>query len=221
MNAERRGSDHAPTLAVSLDAGETLTVEAGSVVDYTGGLTIDRQEPSTLRAIATRGGIPSVSLATVRAETGSGVVRLAPPLPGTIVRQDVAQAPLSVVQTGSFLAAGDAVDIDSARERGSAFVRGEGLFMLRLGGLGPVFLAGYGGVDRLDLGPGDSRTVNTGYVVAFDDRLTYDVDRVDGMKSTVFGDAGLVYDFEGPGTVWTQTRSHDAFLSWLAPHLPD
>lgn len=221
MHAERRGSEFAPTLAVSLDRGESLTVESGSVVDYTNDLVVDRREAGVLRSVATRGGIPSVSLATVTAEHGSGVVRLAPPLPGTIVRQDVADAPISVVQTGSFLAAADAVDIDSASERGSAFVRGEGLFLLRFSGLGPVFLAGYGGVDRLTLGPGDRRTVNTGYVVAFDDRVTYDVDRVDGMKSTLFGDAGIVCTFEGPGTVWTQTRSHDAFLSWLAPNTPE
>lgn len=220
MHAERRGSDAAPTLAVSLDRGENLTVEAGSVVSYTPGLSVDRQDSGLLRSIASRGGISSVSLATVSAER-SGVVRLAPPLPGTIVSHDVASGSLSVVQTGSFVAASGSVDIETARERGRAFVRGKGLFMLRLSGAGPVFLAGYGGIDRITLDVGEVQTVNTGYVVAFEDSLSYEVDRVDGMKSTLFGDAGLVCTFEGPGTVWTQTRSHDAFLSWLTPILPD
>lgn len=220
MHAERRGSEAAPTLSVSLDRGERLTVEAGSVVSYTPGLSVDRRDTGLLRSIASRSGISSVSLATVSAER-AGVVRLAPPLPGTIVSHDVGDGSLSVVQTGSFIAASDGVDIDSARERGRAFTRGKGLFMLRLSGSGPVFLAGYGGIDRITLDAGEVQAVNTGYVVAFEDTLSYEVDRVDGMKSTIFGDAGLVCTFEGPGRVWTQTRSHDAFLSWLTPILPD
>lgn len=220
MHAERRGNDAAHTLAVSLNPDEQLTVEAGSVVSYTPGISIEQQDSGLLRSIATRSGIPSVSLATVTAEA-SGMVRLAPPLPGTIVQRDVTDSPVSVVQTGSFIAAANTVTIDSSRQRGRAFVKGEGLFMLDFRGSGPVFLAGYGGVDRITLDHGAVRTVNTGYVVGFEQSVTYEVDRVEGMKSTLFGDAGLVCRFEGPGSIWTQTRSHDAFLSWLIPNLPD
>ncbi len=31
---------------------------------------------------------------------------------------------------------------------------------------------------------------------------------------------GLVVDLTGPGTFTTQSRSQDAFLSWLIPRLP-
>ena len=41
-----------------------------------------------------------------------------------------------------------------------------------------------------------------------------------GMKSTLFSGEGLVCTFTGPGRVLLQTRSEDAFLSWLIPHLP-
>jgi len=220
MQAERRGADAAPTLVVSLDAGESVRVEAGCIVGYSPGITIDRRSSGLLRSVATRSGIPSVSLATVTAET-SGVIRLAPPLPGAIVRHDVGATSLSVVQTGSFIAAAEGVDVETSRERGRAFTRGQGLFMLRMTGSGPVFLAGYGGVERLTLDPGEVQTLNTGYVVGFEDTISYDVDRVEGLKSTLFGDAGLVCRFEGPGSVWTQTRSHDAFLTWLLPNISD
>jgi hypothetical protein len=40
------------------------------------------------------------------------------------------------------------------------------------------------------------------------------------MKSTLFSGEGLVCKFSGSGTVWLQTRSQDAFLSWLVPQLP-
>lgn len=220
MQVDRRGSAGAQTLAVSLSSGESLLVESGAILSYDPGLVIDDADPGLVRSVATRSGIPTVSLSTVTANS-PGVVRLAPPLPGQIVSHDTMEGALSVVQTGSFLAASEHVQVESARQRSDAFVRGEGLFMLRLDGTGPVFLAGYGDVERQRLGPGEVRSINTGYVVAFTRDTTYDVERVEGVKSTVFGDAGLVCRFEGPGTVWTQSRSHDALLSWLSPHLPD
>ncbi|MGB5167936.1 MAG: AIM24 family protein, partial [Acidimicrobiia bacterium] len=41
-----------------------------------------------------------------------------------------------------------------------------------------------------------------------------------GWKSTIFGGEGLVVDLTGPGKATLQTRSEDAFLSWLLPKLP-
>ena len=43
---------------------------------------------------------------------------------------------------------------------------------------------------------------------------------VGGIKSTLFSGEGLVVDMTGPGRILLQTRSMDAFLSWLIPHLP-
>lgn len=40
------------------------------------------------------------------------------------------------------------------------------------------------------------------------------------MKSTLFSGEGLVVDLTGPGKALIQTRSDDAFLSWLIPRLP-
>lgn len=41
-----------------------------------------------------------------------------------------------------------------------------------------------------------------------------------GLKSTIFSGEGLVVDLTGPGRILLQTRSMDAFLSWLIPKLP-
>jgi uncharacterized protein (AIM24 family) len=52
------------------------------------------------------------------------------------------------------------------------------------------------------------------------DGIGFDVRKVGGWKSTVFSGEGLVVDLTGPGTFTTQSRSQDAFLSWLIPRLP-
>ncbi|MFT4890549.1 MAG: hypothetical protein ACI9YT_001465 [Halobacteriales archaeon] len=56
-----------------------------------------------------------------------------------------------------------------------------------------------------------------GYIAADND---VDVDAKWGGARTFLGGEGLVCEFEGSGTVWLQTRSQDAFVSWLVPQLP-
>ena len=38
--------------------------------------------------------------------------------------------------------------------------------------------------------------------------------------STITSGEGLVCEYEGPGTIFLQTRSTRAFLDWLIPLLP-
>ena len=57
-------------------------------------------------------------------------------------------------------------------------------------------------------------------MVAFDEGVNYKIKKVGGLKSTLFSGEGLVCTYTGPGRVFLQTRSEDAFLAWLIPHLP-
>jgi len=62
--------------------------------------------------------------------------------------------------------------------------------------------------------------VDTGHMVAFDESVGYAVQRVGGLKSTLFSGEGLVCRLTGPGKILIQTRSSDAFLAWLLPQIP-
>jgi len=57
-------------------------------------------------------------------------------------------------------------------------------------------------------------------MVAFADTVRYRVSKVGGLKSTLFSGEGLVCRLTGPGKILIQSRSTDAFLSWLIPQLP-
>jgi uncharacterized protein (AIM24 family) len=57
-------------------------------------------------------------------------------------------------------------------------------------------------------------------MVAFDESVDYRVTKVGGLKSTLFSGEGLVVELTGPGRAWIQSRSEDAFLSWLIPRIP-
>jgi uncharacterized protein (AIM24 family) len=81
-------------------------------------------------------------------------------------------------------------------------------------------LSSYGAIHELKLAAGQQYTVDTGHLVAFDEDMGFNVRRIGGVKSTLFSGEGLVVDLTGPGRVLMQTRSADAFLSWLIPQLP-
>jgi uncharacterized protein (AIM24 family) len=57
-------------------------------------------------------------------------------------------------------------------------------------------------------------------MVAWSDTVNYSVRKVGGWKSTFLSGEGLVCDLTGPGMIYLQTRSQDAFLDWLIPKLP-
>ena len=94
------------------------------------------------------------------------------------------------------------------------------MFLLRLDGTGATFLSSYGAIHEKRLDEGETYVVDTGHIVAFEGAASFEVRRVGGLKSTLFSGEGLACEFEGPGTVWLQTRSQDAFLAWLIPKLP-
>ncbi|WEL17428.1 AIM24 family protein [Halorhabdus sp. SVX81] len=215
--------EHRPSyalLSVELDQSEAIQAEAGAMVSHTDGIVIETEATGgivdSLKRTAFGG--ESFFMNTFSAER-PGHVTLAPPLPGDVIGKELADDRL-LVQSGSFLAAESGIDIDTKFGGGRTFFGGEGLFLLELSGTGRTFLSSYGAIERVDLDPGETYTVDTGHIVAFEGSTTFDVKKVGGLKSTLFSGEGLVCEFSGEGAVWLQTRSTDAFLSWLIPNLP-
>ncbi len=87
-------------------------------------------------------------------------------------------------------------------------------------GSGKTLLSSYGAIHEMTLAAGQSFTIDTGHLVAFTAGMGFKVRVVGGIKSTLFSGEGLVVDMTGPGKVLLQTRSYDAFLSWLIPKIP-
>jgi uncharacterized protein (TIGR00266 family) len=125
-----------------------------------------------------------------------------------------------LVQSGSYVASSEGVSVDTKWGGAKTFFAREGLILLKVSGTGTLLLSSYGAIHEVDLGPGQGYTVDTGHLVAFTEGVGFNVRRVGGLKSTLFSGEGLVVDLTGPGKVFMQTRSEDAFLSWLVPKLP-
>jgi uncharacterized protein (TIGR00266 family) len=208
-------------LSLSLEAGESVRAEGGAMVSYTGDVDIQTKAEGGLLKSLSRSvlGGESFFMNTFTANAPA-TIELAPALAGDMAHHHLDGETL-YVQSTSFVAADPAVEVDTKFGGGRTFFGGEGLFLLKLSGTGDAFVSSYGAIDEHTVEPGEPLVVDTGHIVAFEESVSFDVERVGGIKSTLFSGEGLVCTFSGEGTVWTQTRSPDAFLSWLIPKLPN
>ena len=211
---------HRPSYAlarVRMSQGEQLQAESGAMVSMSDNISMET---------STRGGMfgglrrsvlggESFFVNTFTAEQ-PGEVTIAPPLPGDIEVLELKGETL-LVQSGSFLAATMNIEVDSQWGGAKSFFSREGLFLLRCSGRGLLFISSYGAIHRIDLAAGERYTVDNGHMVAFDDTVNYDVVRSGGWKTTLLSGEGLVCKLQGPGRFFMQTRSEDAFVSWLKP----
>jgi uncharacterized protein (TIGR00266 family) len=206
---------------VMLGPGEAMIAESGAMISMSKGIEIETStRGGFLKSLARSAlGGESFFVNTFKAESDGGEVMLAPALPGDVLTVEVDDSGL-VVQSGSFLASADSVQVDTKWGGAKTFIAREGLFMLHCSGHGPLIMSSYGAIHEMELESGESFVVDTGHLVAFGSGMEFDVRRVGGLKSTLLSGEGLVVELKGPGKVVLQTRSEDAFLSWLIPKLP-
>lgn len=205
---------------LTLAQGETVRAEAGAMLAMSPGITLETSTQGGLLKGLRRSvlGGESFFMNTFTAQNDGAELFVAPSLPGDMVAWPH-QGTL-YVQSGSFVAASGGVDVDTQWGGAKTFFSREGLFMLRVSGQGQLVLSSYGAIHAVDLQAGQTYTVDTGHMVAWTEGIQYAVRKVGGWKSTFFSGEGLVCDLTGPGRIYLQTRSQDAFLDWLIPRLP-
>jgi uncharacterized protein (TIGR00266 family) len=216
--------EYSPAYAIAsigLDAGEGVRAEAGAMVAMTSNMETETKVQGGmlggLKRMALGG--ESFFINTYTAQGGPGEVTVGPSLPG-----DVVHLPLSghtvYVQSGSYLACGTGIEVDTKWGGAKTFFSSEGLFLLKCTGTGDLVLSSYGAVKTIDLAQGQTHIMDTGHMVAFSEGTSYEVQKVGGWKSTLLSGEGLVVKLTGPGRVWMQTRSPGSFIAWLVPQLP-
>ncbi len=125
---------------------------------------------------------------------------------------------------GSWLCSSQGVEIDTKWGGFKNVMGGEGGFLVRAEGQGDVVAACYGGLDEVTLKDGESHVLDSGHLVAFSDGLDYETRTIGkgakGLVKSFTSGEGFVFDFTGPGQIWTQTRSPAELISWLTTALP-
>lgn len=207
-------------LKVEMDPGESISAESGAMISMTPNIEIRTSAKGGLLSSLKRTvlGGESFFQNTFTCREGKGVVTFGPAYMG-----DVEHIPLNgewLVQGGSYLCSTPTLNVDTKFQGMKGFVSGESLFFLRIFGQGDLFIASFGAIHPVDLQPGEEIRVDTGNLVAFQQGITYGVEKVGGIKSTVLSGEGLVLRLKGPGRLYIQTRSPASFAGWLYPLLP-
>lgn len=225
------GLDHAiefkpdfTVLKIRLRAGEEVQVETSAMAAHDTTLVMKtRLRGGLLRSLGRGLGGESVLVNTFRAEHGPGELVVAPGQMGDIVHHRLGAVPV-LLQRGAFVASSSEVSVTGKWAGFRGFFSGEGLVLLRATGQGDLFFNSYGAVIAIDVT--DDYIVDTGYVVAFEDSLDYEVSVMPGLgigqkvKSFVFGGEGLVCRFRGQGRLWIQTRAVAPFIRFVHPFRP-
>lgn len=217
--------EHRPSYSLGvlkLEPREQVRVEGGAMVSMSQGIQLETGATGGILQSLKRsflGGESFFQNIYTAPEMG-GEITVAPALPGDLQTLSIHAGEEMLLQSGSYVASEIDINTDTHWGGAKTFFGGEGLFMLKLTGMGEVVISSYGAIFERVLSPGETYTVDTGHLVAFPAQMPFRVRAVGGIKSTLFSGEGLVVDLTGPGRVLMQTRSMSAFLSWLVPQLP-
>ena len=223
MMQYRITGDDLPVVICTLDAGETVITENGSM---------SWMSPNMKMETTSNGGIgkafgrlfsgESLFLNRYTAQNGKGEIAFASSFPGSIRAFDVTNGDW-VVQKSGFLASEQSVDLSVFFQKkfGAGFFGGEGFIMQRISGKGIAFIEIDGSAVEYDLAAGESIIVDTGYLAAMTATCSMDIVSTGGVKNALLGGEGLFNTVvKGPGKVILQTMPISKVASTLSCFIP-
>lgn len=142
--------------------------------------------------------------------TGQGEVTLAPALPGNIVAVHIDSLTQWRVGKDAYLAsAGESIKEDTTQGLVKDLSSEEDMFVYNVHGNGVLWLKSSGAITKKDLEPGQSYVVENGLLVAWN--MEHKIEKIeDDLMTAKKPGGGLFYRFEGPGTIYVQTRNQGA-----------
>ncbi|MEW6726601.1 MAG: TIGR00266 family protein [Bacillota bacterium] len=203
--------DDMQMVEIELDPGEGVRAEAGAMMFMEDGIVMQTGTGGGLFKGFKRMLTGESFFITTFLNNGRSRARVAfaAPYPGKVIPLDLLKLGGSFMcQKDGFLCAAQGVDIDIAftRKLGAGLFGGEGFILQRLSGDGMAFVHAGGTVIQKELGSGETLRVDTGCLVAFEPRVTYDIQFVGGFKNVLFGGEGMfLATLTGPGLVYLQT----------------
>ncbi|MCL2135053.1 MAG: TIGR00266 family protein [Candidatus Bathyarchaeota archaeon] len=205
-------------LVTSLEQGETITAESGAMtyMDPTIEIHTRKREKSLLGSLGLKliGG-QSFWVNDYTATKGPGNAAFVAAPVGDIERLNVTPGKGYIIQKASYIASTPDIDLNIKWEGFTKGLFGQGLFMLKATGNGPLFINTFGAIDIQTLQAGQTLIVDNFHLVGFSDTCNYKVTKLGGLKETFLSGEGLVTQITGPGEVFIQTKNLQEFVEWL------
>ena len=216
--------DNLPVVICTLDAGEQMITERGSMSWMSPNMKMETTSNGGLgKALGRMFSGEALFQNRYTAQGGPGMIAFASSFPGAIRAFTITPGSDLIVQKSAFLAAEPGVELSVhfQKKLGAGFFGGEGFIMQRLSGSGTAFVEIDGAAVEYSLGPGQKIVIDTGYLAAMDATCQMDIQTVPGVKNALFGGEGMFNTLvTGPGRVILQTMPVTGFVEIIAALLP-
>ncbi|MCR4690133.1 MAG: TIGR00266 family protein [Lachnospiraceae bacterium] len=221
MKYEIKG-DSLPVLCMNLEAGEEILCQQGGMSWMDPGIEMKTEGGGLGKMLGKM--VTGESMFTNRyLAKAAGEIAFASSVPGSIRAIEIAPGKEIIAQKGAFLACtpGVTMSVHFQKKLGSGFFGGEGFIMQKFSGTGIVFLEVDGYACEYDLQPGQSKTIDTGYLVCMDSSCSMDVVTVKGIANALFGGEGFFNTVvSGPGHIIIQTMPKAQLAASIASMIP-
>lgn len=222
INYEIEGGN-LPVVICYPEPGETLCTERGAMSWMSPNMKMETNTGGGFkRAMGRLFAGESVFMNEYTAVGATGMIAFASSFPGTIIPYEVTPGNGIIVQKRGFLAMEKGLELSVYLQKklGRGLFGGEGFIMQRIVGSGMVFLEIDGHCKEIDLLPGESIIVDTGYLAAMSETCTMDIMTVKGAKNIFFGGEGLFHTrVTGPGKIYIQSMPIINMAEALTPYL--
>lgn len=221
MRYEMRGGQF-PVVICSLDAGETMITERGSMVWMTPNMSMNTQGGGIGKMFSKAISGESMFQNIYTAQGGPGMIAFGSSFPGKIMAIELGPGREFILQKRAFLASEATVQLDiHFNKRASVGIfGGEGFIMQRVSGSGIVFAEIDGELVEYQLAPGQQMVIDTGNVAGFEPSVSIEVQQVPGIKNKVLGGEGLFNTvLTGPGRIWLQTMPITSVAGAIQPFI--
>lgn len=221
INYEFIGKPDYAMIRMTLRANQTVQVEPSAMAAMDSNILMKTKAKGGIMAgvkrMLTR---ESFFMNEFTAQNGSGDLYISSALPGDMDHVSLNNSSL-ILQGSAFVASSMGVTINSKFQGLKGLFNGEGFFFIQASGTGDLFFNTYGSI--LEIPVNGEYLVDNGYIVAFDETLSYSTEVVGGLKlglTTFMSGEGIVCRFSGTGRLWIQTRQLSPFINWAWAFAP-
>ena len=216
-----------PLVELSLNQGETVYIQRGSMVYHTPNVSLNTKlnaSGSGLGRFVKAVGRSMVSgestfITQAVAESDNGNLALAPDTPGQVIALELGEKQYRL-NDGAFLALdGTAFYTMERQSIGKALFGGQGgLFVMTTKGQGTLLANAFGSIKKIEL-QNQEITIDNAHVVAWSQSLDYDIHLENGFWQSIGTGEGVVNTFRGTGEVYVQSLNLQSFAGSLNKYI--
>lgn len=216
-----------PLVELSLNQGETVYIQRGSMVYHTPNVSLNTQlnaSGSSLGRFVKAVGRSMVSgestfITQAVAESDNGNLALAPDTPGQVIALELGEKQYRL-NDGAFLALdGTAFYTMERQSIGKALFGGQGgLFVMTTQGQGTLLANAFGSIKKIEL-QNQEITIDNAHVVAWSQSLDYHIHLENGFWQSIGTGEGVVNTFRGTGEVYVQSLNLQSFAGSLNKYI--